>query len=249
MLRRSVHLYIHDESMSELSIKYLMVSKIFFSAILIAFFISCKSKEVVKEIDYTGFSTKEILLTGFIKHLDDPDTIGRLSIKIPLRLDTFYQWHRTSDCTFCGRLQYRFADNRYNQFAESGFFWTYVPDSVYQFTISHVPIREAPDGIIQTQLSLKDTPLCSHLAYQLTGPDDIISLKKDFREINGRGFIIAEFITPHGLITNDTTLYLTAMTRLKKRNLNFIAECGAKDTTGFIENMYKSLISIKIQEQ
>ena len=32
------------------------------------------------------------------------------------------------------------------------------------------------------------------------------------------------------------------------RMLQFVGECDAKDTTGFIDNMYKSFLSIRIKE-
>jgi hypothetical protein len=106
-----------------------------------------------------------------------------------------------------------------------------------------------PDSIIQISFSAKDTLICRRLAYQLGGQESIKPLKEEFKEINGRGFLITAFRTQYGKLTNDTTLYLLGMTRLKNRTLNFIAECGAKDTTGFIDNMYKTLLSIKIIEK
>jgi hypothetical protein len=223
--------------------------KLFLSFLTILFFISCNTKKPIEEIGYTGFLPKKVLLIGILRDFDQADTIGELTINIPARLDTFYQWHRTSDCLSCGKFQYRFADRKYKQFAEGGFFWTYVPDSVYQLTISHVPTRDVPDSIHSKPLLAKDTFICEYLAHQLTPLNKITYLKKEFKEINGRGFVISGFITPYGEITNSNTLYLTATTRLRKRNLNFIAECGAKDTTGFFDNMYKSLLSIKIEEK
>lgn len=70
-----------------------------------------------------------------------------------------------------------------------------------------------------------------------------------YKEINGRGAVISNIISPVGEISQDTTLYLTASIRLNKFQIDFIAECGAKDTVGFVDNMYKSILSIKIQEK
>ncbi len=211
---------------------------------------SCKNeKEGEPVIDYTGFSEKEVVLAGVTPRSDEPDTIGKLFIKISARLDTFYQWHRTSDCSNCGALQYRFADKSYIQFAEAGWFWTYIPDSVYQFTFSHRPFRDAPDSISLKQFTIKDTVSCERLASQLDVSGRYRFFKKEFKEISGRGFLIVGFTSPFGSLTNDTTLYLTAKTRLKKRELIFTAECGAKDTAGFIANMYKSMLSIRIEEK
>lgn len=200
-------------------------------------------------IDYAGFSEKEVVLAGVIRESDEPDTLGSVFIKIPTKLDTFYQWHRTSDCSNCGAFQYRFADKSYVQFAEIGWIWDFIPDSVYQLTISHEPFRSVPDSISLKQLTLRDSLLAERLPYQLAGSPKVIFLKKEFKEINGCGFVIASFITPFGYLTNDTTLYVVATTQLKKRTLNFVAECGTKDTAGFIDNMYKSLLSVRIKEK
>jgi hypothetical protein len=223
---------------------------ILFSTLILLAASSCKNEmETVVPIDYSGFSEKEVVLVGVTRQSDDPDTIGKVFIKIPHRLDTFYRWINRSDCRFCNTFQYRFADSRYKQFAESGWFWTYIPDSTYQFTITHTPFWDGPDSISLKQLTIQDSLSYERLAYQLAVSDKPRYIKKEFKEINGRAFLIVAFTSSFGFLTNDTTLYLTAKTQLKKRELTFIAECGAKDTAGFLDNMFKVIMSIKIEEK
>ena len=210
---------------------------------------SCTLLGKKTEIDYTGFVDKEFKITGYTKEIDLRDTLGIVSLKIPLRLDTFYKWHRTSDCLPCGWMQYRFADKKYPQFAEGGFYWTVVPDSVYQLTIRHKPIKEIPDTITLKPLSEKNkNDYWYHQTNSVSYSDSIGYLFKEFKLINQRPFIISAFTTTDGYLTESQTLFIIAATTLKNRELFFIGECSAKDTTGFVDSMYKSFLSIRIKE-
>jgi hypothetical protein len=250
LLRRSVHLYIPDGAMREILLIYSNAIKILISTLLIAFFVSCQSKEKVNAIDYSDFSKKKIVLAGIDKNYEQKDTLGILTIKVPNRLDTFYQWHNTSDCLPCGRMQYRFSDKHYQQFAESGMYWTFKPDSIYQFTITHNPIKEAPDSIRIKPFVIFDTNrFVGYLINDATWCEKTFFFQKKFKEINGRTFVISNFISSCSKITDTTSLFFTAQTTLRNRYLNVIAECSVRDSTGFIDNMYKSILSIRIEEK
>jgi hypothetical protein len=216
--------------------------------VLVIVFHSCNISDKKTGIDYRGFSTKEIALVGYNKELDLKDTLGLILLEVPVRLDTFYKWYRRSDCLSCGRIQYRFADKKYPKFPESGFYWTGKPDSVYQLTIRHNPIKEAPDTITLKPLSEKNNNYWGYHLHLVSHTDFVTFLLKDFKLIKERPFAISAFITPHGYLTDSQTLFVIAETNLKSRELYFIGECGAKDTTGFIESMYKSFLSIRIKE-
>ena len=202
----------------------------------------------MKEINFTGFIEKEISLIGFDTQMNLTDSLGLVSILIPARLDTFYNWHNTSDCLSCGWLQYRFADKTYPQFAESGFYWTFVTDSTYQLNIWHKPKRVPPATIEMGSLSEKDTSFCYYHPRLVSDSDTANFLFKEFKIINGVAFVLSAFVVSHGYLTNSQTLFVIAETNLKSREIYFIGECGAKDTTGFIDNMYESFLSIRIKE-
>ena len=210
---------------------------------------SCVTSNRPNEIDDISVVEKEITLLGYNYDVELKDTIAFVSLKIPARLDTFYRWHRTSDCLGCGRMQYRFADKNYPQFAEKGPYWTVIPDSVFQLTISHTPIRETPDSVVLKPLieENKSDPYY-HRISSVSFIDSVNYLFKEFRIINERPFIISAFVTDRGYLTKSQTLFVVAATSLKTRDLFFIGECGAKDTTSFIVNMYKSFLSIRIKE-
>lgn len=210
--------------------------------------IFCKSSNKPEKIDYGGYDDQKILLTGYDEKSDFTDSLASISLKLPLRLDTFYKWEHYSCNTASGWIKYRFADKNYPQFAESGFYWTVVPDSTYQLNIWHKPIKIAPDLGILNPLSKKDTAYCYYHP-QMVGyskPTDF--LFKEFKIINEKPFVISAFVTPYGYLTDSQTLFVVAETNLKSRELYFVAECRAKDTTSFIDNMYKSFLSIRIKE-
>ena len=216
--------------------------------VTLSIFISCSDSRKPEEINYTGFIERGIALSGYDENFELTDSLCLVSLKIPVRLDTFYKWQHYSCNTSSGWMKYRYADKKYSQFAESGWYWTVVPDSVYQLNIWHKPIKIAPDSIILRQLSEKDTSLCYYHP-QIAGYSKSANfLFKEFKLLNQRPFVISAFINPYGYLTNSQTLFVVAETNLKSRELYFIGECAAKDTTGFIDNLYKSFLSIRIKE-
>lgn len=223
----------------------------FLAFIFVIIQFSCHNGNGISErIDYTGFKEKEIIIVGINKDIELKDTLAVMNIRIPLRLDTFYQWHNTSDCLSCGRIQYRFSDSRYQQFAESGFFWTYKPDSIYQLTVKHNPIKETPDSVQLRPIRISDTIWTSKtILNETTWCNDGNFFIKELKLINGRPFILTAFTSSCSRITDSTSLFYCATTILKNRELNFVAESCAKDTTGFIENIYKAFLSIQIKER
>ena len=226
------------------------MKEISLTGIIFILFVSCHSNQKINAIDYSQFSEKRVVLRGVDKNYEQKDTLAILTIKVPNRLDTFYQWHNTSDCLPCGRMQYRFSDKHYQKFMETGMYWTYKPDSVYQFTITHNPIREAPDSIHINPMTISDTNKFGYnLIPECTWCEKATFLTKAFKEINGRTFIISIFISPCSKLTDTTALFFTAEMSLRNRRLNFIAECNIKDSLGFIDSMYKSLLSIRIEEK
>jgi hypothetical protein len=196
-----------------------MLIRVFILVSLINF-CSCKTSNETKLIDYTGYTKKSLILVGYHKNHIQKDTLGITTLKL--------QW---SDCGLpCALSNYRFADKNYSQISESGFYWTYHPDSLYQFTIQHDPIKATPDSIILNPLSQKDTSFVFHyLTLNLCVCEDY------------------NFYCGH--LTWKATVYLVGSTKLKDRYVHFMGECSAKDTTNFVNAMYKTLLSINIDEK
>jgi hypothetical protein len=248
LLRRSVHLYIPDGAMKEIFLKYSNAIKIVSAIVMIAGCGSCqfrKNKEQ-KKVNYTGFYEKSIYLTSYYPI----DSFGTLTSKILSRLDTFYQWHNFSDCNGCGSYMYRFAGQSYSLLRESG--WTYLkePDSIYQLTISFRDGRDWPDSLYRELLPRDTVRLIGYVESNDFSKNTIQWIHKyKFEVINGRPFIVGSYKTSSLYRKDEIKLLLAAITRVRKREIIILAECDAKDTTGFIDNMCKSLLSIRIEEK
>ena len=213
-------------------------------------FFSCRNGKKETPIDYTGFNEKLIVLSGLDDSTDLDDTLGSLSIRVPARLDTFYHWHHQSDCKTCGEKKYRFADLRFDQYAENGFYWTVVPDSIFQLNIWHKPYAELPDSMIAPPVKEADSSLYfNRLPELVSSLGDVDFFKREYRVIGERPYMITGFVAHTGYLTQGKTIYLVALTHLKSRPLYIIAESSAKDTTGFTDMMYKSILSARITEK
>ena len=217
-------------------------------SILLLLAISCTPKRSAE--DYADFIERTFDIVAFVNRDGLTDTLATIKIKTPNNLDTFYKWTNNSDCFTCDRLQYRFADKNYVQFAESGFFWTFVPDSVYQLTFIHSPLIEIPDSLPLYSLPVSDTSKESgFMAQQAIWCKDWKTIRKDHKVLNKRSFIITAFTSECSTITKKHSLFVGATTYLKKMQLYILAETNSTDTTGFIDLMSKSLHSIEITEK
>lgn len=105
-----------------------------------------------------------------------------------------------------------------------------------------------PDSIFLNPLSEKDKNDRFYLGSGLIFSDSAKIIFKDFKYINEKPFIISAYTSPYSYLTHSPALFVVAATNLKDRELFFFGECSAKDTTGFIDNMYKSFLSIRIKE-
>lgn len=212
------------------------------------YIISCKEEQPTE--DYTGFKQTRISLATLNSSRQWTDTMATVTMQVPAQFDTFYRWHRTSDCLTCGRLQYRFASNKYVQFAESGTYWTTHPDSIYQLTFIHDPVKYGPPEKKLSALSIKDTlDLTNYLLRQSTLCDSSNVIRREFLKVNGRPFILVAFTSPCSAIHSKKSLYAAGITSLNKMQLFILGETNASDTTGFIDDVFKSIRSIDIREK
>src|SRR5687767_12704063 len=111
----------------------------FVKYLLVIILVSCKASDKQKEISYAGFTEKDVPISTYILEKHEKDTLAILSIKIPERLDTFYQWQRYADAVRSNTRRYRFADSRYSVREERPEIENYLrsADSLYQLTISY----------------------------------------------------------------------------------------------------------------
>ena len=214
-------------------------------------FASCINKTKSEpEIDFSNFSDKPLFLKGMNANYEQKDTLCSVSLKIPVRLDTFYQWQDIIDYYDGGFTKYRFSDKRYVQYPESGFFYITQPDSVYQLTIWHKKRSELPDSLELKQVSEDKLANFANSVISITSMGEPISqVKAEYRLINGRPFFIGIHKASAGYLTWKPTLFVVGITNLKNRSIYFVGECCAQDTVGFVDKMYKSILSVRIKEK
>ena len=209
--------------------------------------IACKSSDSPTEIDYKGFVEKHFLLKTYNRNNELSDTLTNFSIQIPSRLDTFYHWIDFSDYRGGQFAYYRFSDNNYSVYRNvSGFRFSpdSLPDSLYQISIRYKPFKEIPDSIMKrVKIDTND------LGYTMPDPNFFDRwIKREKRNINGTDFIIMAYHDQTWLKNVPFKIVIKACTYIDNRMLEVIGECDAKDTTGFIDNIYKSFLSIRIKE-
>lgn len=97
--------------------------------IVLFFFVGCNEhKTLVAPI--------EIPLNARVDTIRLLDSLGYVTISIPNRYDTFFQWRHTSDCYGCGMEKHRYQPSSLRVFKESGFYYTGEPkDSIEQMTL------------------------------------------------------------------------------------------------------------------
>lgn len=225
----------------------IMKSLLILLSLFVIYCAACNEKNVSTE--KSNYQEKNIILTGLLENNTGlKDTLGFLSILIPNRLDTFYQWWNTSDCIPCGWIQYRFADRNYEPLAESGFFTNREPDSLYQLTIRHKPKRWIEAGKTLRKIDERDSSLLlDALSVSLFKEPKLI--KKEKININGYSFYTYFLLSSQNFVTNKPSICVIGITSLKDRYLQIIAEHSGYDSTGFYDMMYSTILSIRIKEK
>ena len=214
--------------------------------LLVLFCIGCKEEQIVE--DYTGYTETSFYISGLSKDSSWRDSLAKVTLKIPTDLDTFYNLRPRSDLE--NQLQYRFGDKKYVQFAESGFYAAFAPDSLLQLTFMHDPLVDSKNRSSVSSVKPVDTThLPTYLANHRTSCDQFNFIKKEYKIIHGRPFILTAFTSDCSVASNKPTLVVGAITTLKKMHLFIVAETSARDTTGFITRIEKSIRSIEISER
>ena len=223
--------------------------KITKAIILFVFFVSCKPRH--EEADYSGFEERQIQLYIYDVAQHKTDSFALLSINLPKRLDTSYEWQRYPSVVRDNIRKHYFLDSKYHLSEEREELYYYLKpaDSLYQLTISYLTLKSLNIDTVLPQLKPEDSvELLEQIEDREFNFEKIRWNFKKFKQINDYPFIIAGYQVPSICRKNEMKVSLFGITRIKKRQLTIRAECDAKDTTGFLDNMYKSFLSIRIKE-
>ena len=175
------------------------------------------------------------------------DSLGTVTVAIPLRYDTSFEWINWSDCGKpCAHQEYRFQDKKNPITKESGWFWTDPKDSVDQFTISHssyIPFRESDTS--RERMLLTHAHVKEYIRDELQYPPIIFDTVE---RINDRYFSIV------AMERSDTILEkrVLAVSYIKHNEIwfEYTLKTGKRDSTSrdFIRNSLELIKWIKIQK-
>jgi len=204
----------------------------------------CKCNQVTSDQSNVHESPQNSYLTT-VKLID---SLGTITLNVPNRYDTFFQWTNWSDCGKpCAKEQYRFQPKNLRISKESGWIYLNEPkDSVDQFTILHsgyFPFREGTDS----SLIFKSH---QHVIGSLQKDPTTYNVTFDTVEkINDRYFSIAE-VNIFDTVKHLYSKKVLATTTIKGNAITFRYDLLSRKldsiNQNFIKNSKRLLKSIKI---
>ena len=173
------------------------------------------------------------------------NNLGKISIILPVRLDTFFKWTQYSDCgDACAKVDYRIQSSHFPIFKETGFSYKTPKDSIDQFSICHSKLS-AP-------WPFSDSILVRNYKRAL----------KSEQYDNSSGFLIDTLISNNGLLfavvgyngfdkkTSTILHFVGAATSIKGNIVEFYFEFRNKDDINlykdFLKSAFESIKSINV---
>ncbi|HLY72006.1 MAG TPA: hypothetical protein VKR53_19865 [Puia sp.] len=174
------------------------------------------------------------------------DSLGTITLSMPLRYDTNFSWVQYSDCgKSCDEEKYRFQPKRLPINRESGWFNSKIKkDSTEEFTISHKLFFPFHEGDTSRDIQ-RHNVIKSEIMFDFQNP----SIAYDtIEKINDRYFTIIA-------IKKDDTIHsmrVLAITTIKSNEIRFEFELTTKklDSIGlnFIDNSIKVIRTIRLSK-
>jgi hypothetical protein len=215
--------------------------KVILPILFLAF--SCNLDEDKPEIQEIGFRIEELILQ---------DSVAKITMDIPIELDTFYTWVNWSDNS-CGHVKaYTYSDSNYpTSYKEGGSTKDVFPDSSYRFSVLHTndfacTPRYRRD--IDTVYLLEKTALLER--FYLNNGINFNWIHREVKTIDGRPFMIFAFRTneqQNSSAQDKLITQLSAFTHLDSLYIGFSYKCSPGDCEKFIPRMLKSLESTRIE--
>lgn len=198
------------------------------------------------------FGGCETTMPGYIQHkIELSNRIDKIYIQLPAEIDTAYTWINVSDCDCCDLKMYRFANSSYSLLKETGMFYTQIPDSLFQLTISHKLRKNCNEQWEITRNSVDSLAnfMETKNAEAFVGGDPIVWVNKELMKINNHVFILLAYKSKNAYpyLMVGTPVVLEATTILDNEVLSFIYECSGRNCEDFVEKMMTSLKTIKFE--
>lgn len=182
----------------------------------------------------------------YIEHIIElKNDLGQLIISLPPEFDTAYSWKYQSDIACEDSQKFRFANKKYSLPQESGMFYFFTVDSLYQFTVEQLIHKDT--GIRFNEFFLEQRANSLIMMYE-----DVDFFIKEMRRINDRDFAVMAYKQMShrsygNYDKNNLEIELDLFTRVNEYPICLEFLCQAKDCTDFLNRVEKSLPSIKIQ--
>ena len=120
---------------------------------------------------------------------DLKNKLGKISLAVPNRYDTFFNWTQYGDCLKCGYEKFRFQPKHLPIFPESGYYWHDLDDSIDQLTIEYSQYIRLYDGNNEDFVKKMHKDLINEAGYDpimfkdKLRKDTVISLQKTWFSI------------------------------------------------------------------
>ncbi|HXA02389.1 MAG TPA: hypothetical protein VNW99_10400 [Cytophagaceae bacterium] len=176
------------------------------------------------------------------------DSLYKISLYLPMELDTFYTWTDLDDFRCADEKKYRFSKSSFPHYKETGFYSTTYLDSVYNLTIVHnnefwCKEELGYGSILDSKKYVENLKRHSNLD---DVPVKILEVKKSV--IHDRDFLLALYqMNEKG--SKYETHYLKGITLIDTNRITFDYRCRSSNCNKFIERMKKSIESVKIEKQ
>lgn len=203
------------------------------SILLAMFFITCNNASNVNNNEQ-----RRLPESSKIVQVQLVDSLGVITLSVPLRYDTNFSWVHHYDCgKSCDEQKYRFQPKELPITKESGWIWLEEPnDSVERFTISHT--RDFP---FRNGDTAKNMIRHTHLREQLlSNPRNPPIIFDTIQKINDRYYSIFEmekFDTIH-------SKKVLAVTTIKSNMIRFQYELLTKKNDSITNNFMKNSLDL-----
>jgi len=201
------------------------------SILVITFLFSCKNEK--KDTIETVFFTQ--------------DSLYKITLDKPLKLDTFYCWKDEDDNSGSDEFKYRFSKKNFPAQRESGFIWDSFADSTYRFTVSH-----NNDFYHKSFLDFNNDSNIVQLRNRIVYKSfedrimiDSLNVKKII--VNNQTYATYNCKKFENYKNGYWTYYFVAYTVVDRNFIAFTADCRSKNCDGFINRFEKTMKSIKIE--
>ena len=186
--------------------------------------------------------TSKVIITKLI------DSLGNVTVSLPIRYDTSFSWTNHSDCGKpCDKIEYRSQPKGLRITKESGWIWLGEPqDSIERFTIIHsgyFPFHDNDD----TSFIFK---FHQHQKANIVQSPDTYKIKSDTVEKIGDRYFSIIAIDLYDTTKSQFSKKLLAATTIKSNIISFNFELLTKEkstaTDKFIDNSKYYLRTLRL---